>query len=146
MSDIQIRKAMATDADVVYQFVCELEDMVFDRVLFNKYYEENISNNNYYYLIATDNEIPVGYLSCHGQLLLHHLNYVYEIQELFVSSEYRGKGIGKLLIAHLERQLVDKNYDMLEVASGFRRTESHAFYKAAGFTQSHYKFTKPGKR
>ncbi len=146
MSEVQIRNATISDADAVYQFVCELEDMIFEKELFDKYYEENINNDNYYYLIATDNEVPVGYLSCHGQLLLHHLNYVYEIQELFVPTMHRGKGIGKLLITHLEKLLADKSYDMLEVASGFRRTESHEFYKAAGFAQSHYKFTKPGKR
>ncbi|MCB0697378.1 MAG: GNAT family N-acetyltransferase [Chitinophagaceae bacterium] len=142
MSNIQIRKATAADVDNVYRFVCELEDMVFDRVLFGEYYTENIGNSKYHYLLAIDNGVPVGYLSCHGQLLLHHLNYVYEIQELFVDTAYRGKGIGKLLVAHLEGILADKEYDMLEVASGFRRTESHEFYKAAGFGQTHYKFTK----
>lgn len=143
MSNMQIRNATPADTDVVYRFVCELEDKVFDKQLFAQYYSENIGNSTYFYLIATDNMVPVGYLSCHGQLLLHHMNYVYEIQELFVDAAYRGKGIGKQLIAHLEGLLADKEYDLLEVASNLTRGEAHEFYLSAGFGKTHYKFTKP---
>lgn len=142
MAAISIRKATPEDVDSIYHFVCKLEDKVFDKSLFHPYYLENIRRKDYYYLVATNDAQPIGYLSCHGQLLLHHMNYVYEIQELFVEAEYRGMGIGKLLIEHLEMLLQDKDYDMLEVASNMKRTASHEFYKASGFSQSHYKFTK----
>lgn len=141
MGNINIRRATIDDAATVYRFVCELEDMVFDQPLFEQYYAQNIANPEYYYLLATIQDVPVGYLSCHGQLLLHHLNYVYEIQELFVESTHRSKGIGKLLITHLRELLADNDYDMLEVACGFKRPESHLFYERTGFGKTHYKFT-----
>ncbi len=141
MHNVTVRYAGQADVEYVYQFVCLLEDMQFDRALFDKYYRLNIANPEYYYLLAADEEKPVGYLSCHGQLLLHHLNYVYEIQELYVDTSYRGKGIGRLLINHLKELLKDKDYDMLEVACGFKRPESHIFYEQVGFGRTHFKFT-----
>lgn len=141
MAELTIRYATAADAEQVYQFVCLLEDMQFDRQLFEQYYLQNISHPEYHYLLAVDGERPVGYLSCHGQLLLHHLGYVYEIQELYVDATQRDKGIGRLLIDHLREQLKDKDYDMLEVACGFKRPESHVFYEQVGFSRTHYKFT-----
>jgi PhnO protein len=141
MNELTVRYAAPADAEHVYRFVCLLEDMNFDRQLFEQYYLRNISHPEYYYLLAVDGDKPVGYLSCHGQLLLHHLNYVYEIQELFVDNDYRGKGIGRILIEHLCQLLKDKDYDMLEVACGFKRPESHLFYEQVGFSRTHYKFT-----
>ncbi|HEY9176614.1 MAG TPA: GNAT family N-acetyltransferase [Flavipsychrobacter sp.] len=141
MAELTIRQATAADAAQVHRFVCLLEDMQFDGQLFEQYYLQNIVHPGYYYLLAVDDEKPVGYLSCHGQLLLHHLNYVYEIQELYVDAAYRGKGIGKALIEHLRALLKDKDYDMLEVACGFKRPESHIFYEQAGFGKTHFKFT-----
>ena len=141
MKNLTVRKATPADVGYIYQFICLLEDMQFDRELFGQYYLRNIANPEYHYLLAIAADKPVGYLSCHGQLLLHHLNYVYEIQELYVDKAYRGKGIGKALIEHLRTLLKDKDYDMLEVACGFKRPESHIFYEQVGFGRTHYKFT-----
>lgn len=141
MKSLTIRYATPADATYVYKFVCLLEDLQFDKALFEQYYLRNIANQEYYYLLAVDENKPIGYLSCHGQLLLHHLNYVYEIQELYVDNAYRGEGIGKLLVNHLKELLKDKDYDMLEVACGFKRPESHIFYERVGFSRTHYKFT-----
>ncbi|MBZ0098536.1 MAG: GNAT family N-acetyltransferase [Taibaiella sp.] len=143
MNEIMTRQATDKDADSVYNFVCRLESITFDKELFGQYYLQNIHTPGYYYLLAIDINMPVGYLSCHGQLLLHHLNYVYEIQELYVDECYRGKGIGRKLIEHLKTLLAGKDYDMLEVACGFQRPGSHVFYEQVGFRKSHYKFTMP---
>lgn len=145
MENIVIRKAIPEDVQEVYRFVCELEGLIFDPVLFQQHYLQHIANKDYYYLVAEADDELLGFISCHGQFLLHHMAMVYEIQELYVDKDYRHKGVGKLLLEHLQTLLAANDYDMLEVAAGMQRVQAHEFYRRNGFSQSHYKFTKKGK-
>jgi PhnO protein len=139
---IIIRKATKEDAGIIYEFVNELEDTVFDNELFHQYYEENLRSVKNHYLVALIDSTVVGFLSCHGQVLLHHSGLVYEIQELFVDKHYRNKGIGRKLISGLQAILLKDDYKSLEVACSFKRKDTHRFYIANGFAQTHYKFTR----
>ncbi len=140
---ITIRPANKTDLPVIYNFICELEEFAFAPSLFKEYYLKNIANTDYLYLVAIDeNDGVMGYLSCHGQVLLHHNGWVFEIQEMFVQKEARNKGVGKMLMHSLEQQLATRNCKSLEVTANIKRTETHAYYLACGFIETHKKFTK----
>lgn len=137
------RFATKNDVKVVYEFINELESTVFDYDIFEKYYFENIENKNNVYLVATDTvKNVIGFCSCHGQLLLHHLSMVFEIQELFVAPDYRDKKVGKFLLEALEDILKHQEHELLEVTSNKKRTDAHRFYIRNGFAESHFKFTK----
>ena len=138
-----IRLAKIDDSNKIFEYICDLEETHFDYSAFEKYYKKNLSDKDNIYLIAIDKtDKIVGYLSCHGQILLHHLSKVFEIQELFVEKEYRNKKVGQLLIRTLENILLKNNYTFLEVATNIKRFETHRFYSKCGFKQTHYKFTK----
>lgn len=139
---MQIRPVNKDDVQAIHRFVCELEDEQFDFELFKQYYLQNISLPYHHYFIAMDGEKPAGYVSCHGQILLHHLGLVYEIQELFVSKEYRGQSVGRRLLQAIEALIGKEKYELLEVASNMRRTEAHEFYLKNGFERTSYKFKK----
>jgi PhnO protein len=138
----RIRKAKPEDVNAVHQLLCELENRVFELTAFTNRYLQNIASPEHIYLVAEEGKNILGLLTCHGQNLLHHLGITYEIQELIVVDEARSKGIGKALIDHLEIELKDKDYEMLEVASNMKRERAHAFYLREGFLRSHYKFTR----
>ncbi len=142
MNDLRIRQATVADADVIYKFVFELNGRQFDKATFRQCYEACLDVPNHYYLVAAINDKPVGYISCHGQVLLHHCGLVYEIQELFVVPEYRSKGVGKRLLTTLEQRISGDNYVLLEVASNQKRKDAHRFYEANGFECTTYKFKK----
>jgi PhnO protein len=142
MDNIEIRSATTNDLDSVYHFVCGLESMVFDKALFAQYFNQCIATPHHHYLIALVNNQSIGYISCHGQILLHHCGMVYEIQELFVDEKSRDNGIGKLLLEALYKKLGDTPYELLEVCSNMRRTDAHRFYLSNGFEQTSYKFKK----
>ena len=89
MDQLTIRKARNSDFEPVYQFVCALEEQVFDKVKQEKIFKENIENPNNIYLIATLGQESVGFLSCHAQNLMHHGGLVGEIQEMYVVPEHR---------------------------------------------------------
>ncbi len=141
-NSIQIRRAANKDQSAVYRFICDLEDTAFDENLFGTYYIENIHKSHNIYFVAEDigNGRVIGYISCHGQLLLHHLGLAYEIQEMYVDAAYRNRGIGKLLLNKLKVSL-PTNCKSLEVTAQNKRTETHSFYAANGFNHSHLKFT-----
>lgn len=138
-----IRQAVDTDVAAIHKFVCELEEQSFDFDLFEVIYKNNIQRPDNIYLVATVNNLAVGYISCHGQMLLHHLGKVYEIQELFVKEEHRGKRIGETLIRALKERLAPEKYASLEVTTNKHRTDTIRFYERCGFDLTHVKFTSP---
>ncbi|GAC1444486.1 MAG: hypothetical protein NVSMB63_13900 [Sediminibacterium sp.] len=140
---IKVRSADSDDATSIFQFICELEESSFDYTVFESYYITNIRNLNYIYLVAVnDVNTVIGYISCHGQILLHHCGKVFEIQELFVVEEYRHRGIGQLLLQSVESSLAKQDVKSLEVTANNNRIQTHAFYKKSGFSQTHLKFTR----
>ncbi len=142
MNDVQIRPAATKDFDAIYEFVCSLEDERFDKALLRQCYEVCLDTANTHYVMASIDDKPVGYISCHGQILLHHCGLVYEIQEMYVLPEYRSKGVGKILMDALMERIEKENYVLLEVASNMKRVDAHRFYEANGFVKTTYKFKK----
>lgn len=137
-----IRKVNKEDIHDIYRFVCELEDEQFDFETFRSLFLQNISTPHYHYLVAVSGDKAVAYISCHGQILLHHLGLVYEIQEIFVDKEFRSKGVGKMLLQALEKLIGKEKYELLEVASHMKRKDAHRFYLDNGFECTTYKFKK----
>jgi PhnO protein len=143
MNTIRIMPVTMADARSIWSLVCLLEEQTFDYDLLEQLLAQNLQQPNNIYLLAADEAgRPYGYISCHGQLLLHHMGMVYEIQELVVIPEARGLGIGRQLIEALEERLSARTCISLEVTSGKRRTDAHRFYLSCGFKASHEKFTK----
>jgi PhnO protein len=138
--EISIRKALPNDFDKVYAFICELENTSFDNAALKKIFNLNLLSDNNIYLVATVNDAIIGYVSCHGQYLLHHGGLVGEIQEMFVQADQRNLGIGKLLLRELYKLGLEKNMLQLEVTSNNIRTATHRFYTAQGFEATHKKF------
>lgn len=139
---ISIRKAGDQDVKDVHRLICELENVEFDQELFRQFYSTNIKEPRNIYLVAIENGKVCGFVSCHSQLLLHHLSIVYEIQEMIVDVAHRGKGLGLGLMKHLEKELKIRKCRLLEVSSNKLRDKAHEFYQNAGFNRTHYKFTK----
>lgn len=141
MEAIHIRPATIADFEYVYQFINSLEDEVFDRETQWNIYIDNASNANNIYLMAWAHTLPVGFLSCHAQNLLHHGGLVGEIQEMFVTENGRGHGIGKLLLDRCKEIAKANGVLQLEVTSGLAREEAHRFYEREGFLFTHKKFS-----
>ena len=142
MTNIFIAPATPDDFEAIYGFVCALANEVFDRESMHGYYKQCLSAPHHHYLMAFANDVPVGYISCHGQLLLHHGGMVYEIEELYVEDKYRSMGIGRQLVRAIEDALAGSGLRSLEVCSNVKRTDAHRFYSNAGFRHTSFKFVK----
>jgi (aminoalkyl)phosphonate N-acetyltransferase len=139
----KIRTAASVDVDAIFNFISHLEERSFDFESFKERFSENLNNRANIYLVAVNEEDePVGFISCHGQCLLHHEGKVFEIQEIYVARNYRDRGIGKALFAALHEKLSKMDCESLEVTAHIKRSDARRFYTKLGFVQTHLKFVK----
>jgi PhnO protein len=137
---IHVRPATADDFDTIYGFVRQLSTIEADEQMMRAIYELNLSSPDNIYLIAYARHVPVGFISCHVQELLHHGGPVGEIQELYVRENARGMGAGKMLLDRVKEIAGGNGVLQLEVAAGIGREAAHRFYLREGFADTHKKF------
>jgi PhnO protein len=139
---VNIRKVIETDENDIRVLLDELENRTSDPLIFQSIFKHYLIRENALFFAAeNDQNELIGFISCLGQLLLHHEGLVYEIEELIVTQTYQGKGIGQLLVHHVREALKPFDIKSIEVTSNKRRVNAHEFYKAVGFKNSHEKFT-----
>jgi PhnO protein len=83
----------------------------------------------------------MGFITFHTQYLLHHIGLVGEIQEFYVTQNFRNKGIGRKLIDEIMEIADQNNLKSIEVTTNKKRIENIAIYENLGFNLSHNKFT-----
>ena len=68
-----------------------------------------------------------------------------EISGLVVDASMRGRGIGALLVAEVERWAAGKKVGIVRLRANVVRTDAHRFYERHGFsrTKTQFSFEKP---
>jgi methylmalonyl-CoA/ethylmalonyl-CoA epimerase len=90
------------------------------------------------YLVAVAEGRPgtlAGWVCAERRLILESGEEI-EITGLVVDATQRRRGVGKSLLAAVERWAAQQGIGALVVRSNVARTESHVFYPAAGFTRA----------
>lgn len=136
-----IREAALADITHVYRLICELEDELLDYESFRQVYEYNLESAYCFYCVASAENKIIGFISLHIQQLLHHCGAVGEIQEFYIDKDFRGQGIGRLLMNKVGAYAEAGNVKSLEVTSNKKRTENVKVYERLGFKLTHNKFT-----
>lgn len=138
---INIRNVVETDLDIIYDFVCALENEVIDKKAFTAIFLQNIQDTDKLYVLAETKEKAVGFISFHVQWLLHHGGKVGEIQEFYLDADHRNQGIGRRLIDEVKTYAANHQLKSIEVTTGHHRSENVEVYQKLGFNLSHHKFT-----
>jgi PhnO protein len=138
---VTIRNIEESDFEYIYSSLCDLENQTLDAKALKEIFSANISNEKYLYLIAESEATKVGFITFHTQNLMHHVGLVGEIQEFYISPGYRGKGVGRQLIAKIIAYSEEHQLKSIEVQTNIKRVENVAIYENLGFTLSHNKFT-----
>jgi len=132
-----IRKAEKEDVSIVLDFIKKLAD--YERLSHEVVAtEENLEK----YLFGEEKvaEVVIGY---YKEKPVGFALYIYNfstflarpgiyLEDLFVLEEYRGRGIGKVLLAYLAKLAVDKDCGRLEWAVLDWNEPSIEFYKSLG--------------
>ncbi|QIK12125.1 aminoalkylphosphonate N-acetyltransferase [Leclercia sp. 29361] len=143
MPECELRPATAEDVDAVYGLICELKQAELDRSAFHAGFAANLLDHNMRYQLAEQDGHIVGMIGLHMQFHLHHANWIGEIQELVVMPQARGLRVGSQLLAWAEGFAREAGAEMTELSTSVKRLDAHRFYLREGYTQSHFRFTKP---
>ncbi len=166
-NNLNIRNANKDDIWSIYELMCELEDIKFDKNSFEHVFNINMQNKDIFYFVAemtvlSDNnnfsnvdtnsnansnsivadDAIVGFGSLFIQTPLHHVSRIGEIQELVIKNGMQGNGIGKKLLSQLENTAISEGCSQVELSSNQRRIHAHRFYEREGFMKTHFKFSK----
>lgn len=87
----------------------------------------------YYNCVAEDDERVVGFLSLMCYRTFFHTGGTALINELVVAEDYRGRGVGRRLIAHAVEAARDRAVDEIDVSTEFINEKAQQFYQACGF-------------
>ena len=101
-----------------------------------------LAHPDYTGIVAEDGGDVVGLVLVH---LEHGLEYdaIYgRIMGLVIDERSRGRGLGKLLMRHVERWCKDQGADRIVLTSANRRIDSHKFYDAIGYERTGLRFAK----
>lgn len=144
MNDILIRKANLEDLTIIQDLnnkLFELEKKNYDPTLVSEWpltdegkeYFEDLINNHYVIVAVLDNEI-IGYLAgtINEKGSYEEIQYG-EINNMLVDNNFRGLGIGKLLIDKFKQYCKDNNINNLKVVASAKNIKAIEFYKKNGF-------------
>jgi GNAT superfamily N-acetyltransferase len=94
-----------------------------------------LSHSGELVLLAEQSGAVVGWIHGSEQELLESGSRC-EILGLVVTAEHRGTGIGRELVAALERWASGRGLEQISVRSNVLRTESHPFYERLGYVRA----------
>ncbi len=142
---IKIRKGTLADEQVIAGLISELAEAVgalreVNPVSWYSTLRKMIASPEWTFLIAEDENKPVGLLVL---LVLPSLYYganLGAITELIVKKEYRGKGIGKLLVQEAKSLAKKMGCAELDVSVEVQNEDAIGFYQRLGFKKKHADF------
>lgn len=137
---MKIRGANESDAESAYDLICELKGTKYDFDNFKMIFKNKLKNDRARYMVAEENKKLVGLLGLNIDYQLHHPKKVATVEELIITEDCRGKGVGKKLIEEVIKNARENDCDVIELTSNFARERAHNFYMKNGFSKDSYKF------
>lgn len=129
METLQIKRTKSSDNDFVL-LVSMLDSELFDRyqaaqARYDKY--NKIELNDTVILVYIEGT-PAG-CGCFKQ----YDNETAEIKRMFVSTNFRGKGISKIILKELEKWASEKGFSKTILETGKKQHEAIGLYKNSGY-------------
>lgn len=143
-SDAHVRQARCDDALAVAELltalgypstVAQIERRIADC----------IASEDTAVFVAESARRVVGVISFHCIPLFHADGTLGRITSLVVAPDFRGRGIGRLLVSATEQFGWAHGCIRIEVTSGDHRPDAHAFYEHLGYAFDCRRFVKHGR-
>jgi PhnO protein len=82
--------------------------------------------------VATVHNKVIGFVTLYYMEVFHHSGQVVSMQELVVTEEFQGRGVGKALVEFVKQKASEKNCHGLEVATDLWQSGAKSFYEKCG--------------
>lgn len=137
---MRIRKLELKDLEQAYNLLNELYENKIQYDIFIKKYAECLNDNNFYGIIAEENDKIQGVLISRLMNRLVKSKDILFIDDLIVHKDYRSNGIGKLLVQNAIDYAKAKDCETVELTCYIAHENACRFYENNGFKKQHYKF------
>ena len=140
MKDILIRKATKSELPVIGKLLAELINAMDDTEGIDigidlKTCEQLLKDDNSHFLVAELKTTPVGFINFTVRQTVLHRSPSAMIDELVVTKEYQGEGIGKQLVLAAIDECRQLGYCEVEVSTEKTNVKARKFYKKCGFNK-----------
>jgi len=145
MNDIVIRKAKKSDLPAIRRLLAELIDAMDDTECIDlrvatKIWEHLLKDARSHFVVATARGTPVGLIHFTTRQTVLHRSPSAMIDELVVTKEYRGKGIGKQLVLSAIERCRQLGCCEVEVSTEQTNLKARKFYTKCGFDKTEILF------
>ena len=139
---IEIRAIQKKDYPEVARIWREVLDIPVTDECLAETYAKMGQDNRYATFVAESDGRVVGLVTTVVCLAIGHPDGYTKINGLGVLPEYRGKGIGRMLLEKTQEIAVENGTGYLGLASGLQRETAHTFYEHMGYQKTSYWFRK----
>lgn len=139
---MKIRNLESNDMDQAYKLLNELYDNQIEYDIFENKYNNSLSDNNFYGIVAEENGIILGVLISRVVNRLVKSKDILFIDDIIVNKDCRSNGIGSLLLRNAINFAKEQNCETIELKSYISNEKSHKLYEKIGFKKLHYAFKK----
>lgn len=142
---ILVRKARRTDLPVIRGLLVELINAMDDTECIDmrtthQTWGRLLKDARSHFLVATTQGIPIGFIHFTTRQTVLHRNPSAMIDELVVTKEYQGKGIGKQLVLATIERCKQLGCCEVEVSTEKTNVKARRFYKKCGFDKTEVLF------
>lgn len=144
---IEIRKASPLDTTKLIDLAAALMDEVGDepgsKGQVSRLFAEIERSDSDQVLVAKDDGKAVGMLLVHYRRAMGHGNWVAEVDDMYVTPEYRKHGVGALMLDEAEKLARKRDATALIVGVSTRNDNALGFYGHEGFVEVGRVLSKP---
>ena len=141
MNQCTMREARITDSDSISTLVGQLGYPASPSEMTERL-KILLAHADYMTLVAETSNQVVGMIGVYTGHAFEFSGTYGMLTGVAVDSDWRGRGIGRLMMETLESRLKERGTRILIVTSGIQRNEAHLFYKALGYEQTGLRFAK----
>ncbi|QKS85534.1 GNAT family N-acetyltransferase [Pseudomonas bijieensis] len=140
-NNMKVRKALLTDADSVSKLLSQLGYHASPKLIRDKLVALELSARDTV-LLAQDGKNIIGVISLHVLELFHQPGRLGRITSLVIDDDFRGQGVGTMLVSAADAFFTEQLCVRAEVTSGDHRIKAHAFYQQQGYAVDEPRFVK----